>query len=136
MIYSGRMSDLKVERAADSIECPQLRPTVKGTLEPKTIGRPILADLTLGVNLMVDMDNVTMTSIVAVKIFPHKEGNDTFHLAEAYVLGAPLGGEYTYAGSVGLYRVDYPGGKYDIVHDDEVAKRVRDLLFPGPKAYK
>ncbi len=128
--------DVKIERAADAIEMPQLRPTQKGTLEPKTVGRPILADYTLGVNLLVDMDSVAETQIVGAKLFPHKEKTESFHLVEVYVLTGPIGGDLGYQGSLGLFRVDFPGGQYDIKHDDELVAKVRDQLFPGPKAYK
>lgn len=127
---------VKVTRAGETVDVPQLRPTPKGTLDPKTVGRPVLADYTLGVNLLVDMDNVAETQIVGVKLFPHKEKNDSYHLAEVYVLSGPVGEDVGYVGSLGCFRVDFPGGKYDIKYDDDVVAQVRDHVFPGPKAYK
>ena len=115
---------------------PQLKPTQKGSLDPKTIGRPVLADLVLGVNLLVDMDNIAETTIIGVKVFQHKEKNETFHLAEVYVLGGPIGGDLGYMGSMALFRIELPDGKYDIKHDDEIVAAVREALLPGPKAYK
>ncbi|HVY60903.1 MAG TPA: hypothetical protein VHF22_04585 [Planctomycetota bacterium] len=127
---------VKVTLAPDSIEMPQLRPTTKGTLEPKTVGRPVLADYTLGVNVLVDMDNVAETIVMGVKLFPHRDKVEQYHLAEVYVLGGPVGGDVGYMGSLALCRVDFPGGGYDIKYDDEVVRQVRDLVFPGPKAFK
>jgi len=127
---------LKIARAPETIEMPQLRPTTRGTLEPKTVGRPVLADYVLGVNLLVDMDNVAETSIMGIKLFPHRDKLGTFCLAEVYVLGGPVGGDVGYLGSLALFRVDFPDGKYDIKYDDELVSRIRELLFPGPKAFK
>ena len=129
-------TDVKVTIAPDTIDMPQLKPTLKGTLEPKTLGRPVLADYTLGVNMLVDMDNVAETVIIGIKLFQHKEKLETFHLAEVYVLGGPVGGDLGYMGSMALCRVDFPEGRYDIKFDDEVVRQVRELTFPGPKAFK
>src|SRR5262245_6677729 len=127
---------VKVTRVNDTVEWPQLKPTTKGALEPKSVGRPILADLPLGVNLLVDMDAVAETTIIGVKVFPHREKLESFHLAEVYMLGGPMGGDVAYMGSLMCCRVDFPEGKYDIKHDDEIVRQVRELLLPGPKGLK
>lgn len=129
-------SGLKIAPAAEHIDLPQLKPSTKGTLDPKTVGRPVLADYTLGVTLCVDMDNVTETLVFGIKLFPHRDKSESYHLAEVYLLGAPLGGATGYMGSLASYRVDFPGGNYDVKFDDEIVERIRLLLFPGPKAFK
>jgi hypothetical protein len=128
--------ELKVALAPDSIDVPQLRPTTKGTLEPKAVGKSSVADLTLGVRLLVDMDNVAESLVFGIKIFPYREKQESFHLAEVYLVGGAVGGDLGYMGSLALCRVDYPGGDYDAKYDDELAARVRELILPGPKAYK
>jgi hypothetical protein len=115
---------------------PQLKATTKGTLEPKSVGRPVIADYPLGVNLCVDMDNVAETLVFGVKLFQHRDKTESYFLAEAYILGGPLGGATGYMGSIGLFRVDFPGGNYDVKFDDEIVATVREMLFPGPKAFK
>ena len=127
---------VKVTRAPASIAVPQLRPTPKGTLEPKTVGRPVLKDLVLGVNLIIDMSNVTETNVIGVKIFPHKDKIESYHLAEVYVLGGPVGEGVSYLGSLLLCRLDYPEGVYAEQHDDQVVAAVREMLLPGPQAYQ
>ena len=125
-----------VTLAPESIPLPQLKVTPKGGLEPKTIGRPVLRDLTLGVNVLVDANDVAESNIIGLKIFPHKDKTESYHLAEVYMLGGPVGGDVTYLGSLLLCRVDFPGGVYDEKHDDEVARQVRDLLVPGPAEFR
>ena len=128
---------LKITSAPDHIDLPQLKPTTKGTLEPRTIGRPVLADFPLGVSLLVDMDNVAESLVIGIKLFPHRDKTESFHLAEAYILGAPVGEPTGYMGSLALFRIDFPGsGNYDVKFDDEIVERIRALLFPGPKAFK
>lgn len=128
---------LRIGPAPESVEMPQLKPTTKGTLEPKTVGRPVLADYPLGVTMLVDMDNVAETLVFGIKLFPHRDKSESYHLAEAYLLGGPAGGATGYMGSLGLFRVDFPnGGAYDVKFDDEIVERIRAQLFPGPKAFK
>lgn len=127
---------VKVTRAPETIPLPQLKPTPKGTLEPRTVGRPVLRDLVLGVNLLVDAASVAESNVIGVKIFQHRDKTEQFHLAEVYVLGGPIGGDIGYLGSILLCRVDFPGGLYDEKYDGEVVRQVRELLLPGPGAYK
>jgi hypothetical protein len=127
---------LKVTRAPETVVLPQLKVTPKGTLEPKTVGRPVLADLVLGINYLRDPDGNVDTSVIGLKLFPHKEKLESYHLAEVYVLGGPPEGDLGYLGSLALCRVDFPGGQYDIQFDDELVAKVRDVVFPGPQAFK
>ena len=127
---------VNVTRAPESVTLPQLRPTQKGTLEPKTVGRPILKDLVLGVNLLIDMSYVAETNVIGIKIFAHKEKTESYHLAEVYVLGGAVGGDMSFLGSLLLCRLDYPDGVYSDQHDDQVVAAVREMLLPGPKAYQ